>query len=184
MRSNRNNLWFTLLAIASSSAAVGTVLSHFPSCASALCLVTVIASSMAWMLFAEYSKKSAVASTKGLTAQQLDKLAIDWKELWFRQQEEGMDVLARILDLEGRVNDVTSRFDGTEDRKLNKRCAAEAYTVAKKELGLDERREKLGWPQACQSTPPSPSAPSAPSPQSSGSVYAQNRPPPPHNPRR
>lgn len=131
MRSNRNNLWFTLLAIASSSAAVGTVLSHFPSWASALCLV-VIASSMAWMLFAEYSKKAAVAS---LTAQQLDKLAIDWKELWFRQQEEGMDVLARILDLEGRVNDVTSRFDGTEDRKLNKRCAAEAYTVAKKELG-------------------------------------------------
>ena len=130
IRMQRWHQILSLVAILSSTAAFATVLAHLPPAASAICL-GFVGGSVGWMYVSDFSKKAAETS---VASQQLDRLAIEWKQLWFRQGEEGLDALSWASDLERRDNEITSRFQPEEDIDLHKRCANEAYAVAKDEF--------------------------------------------------
>ncbi len=129
-RMRRINFALTVFTLLASTAAFASLMVHLPDFVSALCFVAV-AVALVWMHLSEYSKKAAIAS---IVAQQCEDLAVEWKELWFRQNEEGIDPLSRIAELKRRESRITALYDSEDDHALNEKCAEEAYSVAQAEF--------------------------------------------------
>ena len=130
-RMRRINFALTAFTLLASTAAFASLMVRLPDFVSALCFVGV-AAALIWMHLSEYSKKAAIAS---VVAQQCEDLATEWRELWFRQNEESIDPLARAADLKRKENRITALYDSADDDALNQKCAQEAYTVVQAEFG-------------------------------------------------
>ena len=123
----RHRLLSFLTAIAASGG-MASVLVHAPGWVSALVLFVTAATAL-WLAFADYSGKAAKAEA---AADQLNILAIEWRELWFSMEIPPN----RVRELATRYAHVSGWYSIESDDRLNQRVQEEAYEAITNEFAV------------------------------------------------
>lgn len=133
---NRYQKWyFRLSAVVAlgSTGAVASLLVGMPDVISG-CVSLVVAVCAIWSVFSDYSRKSVEAAILG---KEYSLLALEWEQLWIKLNAiDDEQIAARLkeLDLEAIKIGKDSPYRLFVDKKLNERCAREAYDVVQHEF--------------------------------------------------
>ena len=123
----RIQFWLNVVVTLCSLAAATVLLIDVHKAVPAV-LFFVVAASITWGIFAEYSKTATLAEH---AAKEYSKLKSDAVELWYDQYAD--DVMERAFALAKRLDDVAPMgIEQNED--LNRKCAEEAYTTVRYEF--------------------------------------------------
>lgn len=132
-RFQRKQFWLNIAVAFCSLAAASVLLAQIDVIVPAV-LFFVVSGGVTWGIFADYSKKAAIAN---ITTKECSAIAVELRQLW---RNPGVpDALERAISLEKRLDSIT--HVGFEiDDKLNEKCAEETYASANQEFGNSEGR--------------------------------------------
>ncbi len=132
-RFQRRQFWLNIAVAFCSLAAASVLLAKIDVIVSAV-LFFVVSGGVIWGVFADYSKKAAIAN---VTTRECSAISVELKQLWRNPDVPG--ALERAISLEQRLDSIT--HVGLEiDDKLNRKCAEETYASANQEFGNSQ-----GW---------------------------------------
>ncbi len=130
-RFRRLQFVLNMFIAASTTGAAVSLLAQLPDQVSAWLsagLFFMVAVGVAWMSYADYSKK---ATTAFIVSKQCGELALAWRQLWWDM--DAPDATKRAQELELRLNQITNvEIDIDDD--LNQQCAEEAYATCQAEF--------------------------------------------------
>ncbi len=122
----------TIVALGSTGA-VASLLVGMPDVVSG-CVSLVVAVCAIWSVFSDYSRKSVEAAILG---KEYSLLYLEWEQLWIELNaldDEQIATRLKQLDREAIEIGKNSPYRLVVNKKLNERCAREAYDVVKHEF--------------------------------------------------
>ena len=128
-------LHFCLSAVVAlgSTGAVASLLVGMPAVVSG-CVSLVVAVCAIWSVLSDYSRKSVEAANLG---KEYSLLSLDWEQLWIELNAlDDKQIAARLRELHHEAIEIgkDSPHRLMVDKRLNERCAREAYDVIQHEF--------------------------------------------------
>lgn len=131
-RYQKSHFWLSVVVAFGSTGVVASLLGGMPDVVSGS-VSLIVAGCAIWSIFSDYSRKSVEAAILG---KEYATLALDWEQLWINLNVLDDDQIAsRLRELNHEVIKVgkDSPYRLIVNKKLNERCAREAYDVVQHE---------------------------------------------------